>query len=368
LTQPLATHQPNLDETVLTAKALRSEVAAFETPIATKAALQLVTSVGLFFIGCAAMYLAYPISYLLTLALAIPTGGLLVRVFIVQHDCGHDAFFASRRLNDIIGGLCSLLTLTPYRFWRRHHAVHHGNWNNLDRRPDGGDMYSSCLTVTEYRALSRRGRFVYRVQYHPLVANLLLPPVIFLLFHRVPFDTPREWVRERQTVYGTDLVLVAILAVAGLLLGFREVLAVQIPIIAVASIVGAGLFTLQHRFEHTVWARHSEWNFVTAALAGSSYLRLPRVLQWFTGNIGFHHIHHLSPRVPNYRLQECHEAVAALRTVPKLSLWSALKAARLALWDEDRQRMVGFADVAASIQTKAIADTEADFQAAIGVP
>jgi omega-6 fatty acid desaturase (delta-12 desaturase) len=324
---------------------LRPTVARFAAPILAKTALQLGTSIGLFLVGCAAMYWAYSVSYLLTLALAIPTGALLVRVFIVQHDCGHGAFFASRRANHAVGMLCSLFTLTPYTNWRRHHAAHHANWNNLDRRQSGSDLYSSCLTVQEYQALTPFNRLLYRVSHHPLVANVLLPPLIFLLVYRIPFDTPREWRRERYTVYATDLTIAALIVVAGLLLGFRQVLLVQLPIIIEASIIGVWLFSLQHRFEPSLWARQSDWNAATAALQGSSYLRLPKVLQWFTGNIGFHHIHHLDPRVPNYRLEECCKAVPALGIVPPMSLGASLPALWLALWDEDRGRMVSFADL-----------------------
>lgn len=291
------------------------------------------------------MYWVYPISYFLTLALSIPTAALLVRVFIVQHDCGHGALFTSRRINDAVGIVCSLLTLAPYANWRRQHAQHHGNWNNLDHRLSGSDIYSSCLTVLEYRALTPWHRFVYRLGRHPLVANLLLPPFVFVMLYRVPFDTPRGWTRERRTVYGTDLAIAALVVTLGLLLGFRQVLLVQLPVIGVASIIGVWLFTLQHRFEGALWARGPEWNFTAAALQGSSYLRLPRLLRWFTGNIGFHHIHHLNPRVPNYRLQECCDKVSALSAVPALSLRSSLKAVRLVLWDEEHRRLVSFADL-----------------------
>jgi omega-6 fatty acid desaturase (delta-12 desaturase) len=324
---------------------LRSAVARFAAPVAVKTALQLGTSIGLFLAGCAAMYWVYSLSYLLTLALAVPTGALLVRVFIVQHDCGHGALFASRRANHAVGMLCSLFTLTPYTNWRRHHAAHHANWNNLDRRQSGSDLYSSCLTVQEYQALTPWHRLVYRISHHPLVANVLLPPLIFLLLYRIPFDTPREWRHERYTVYATDLSIAAMIVAAGLLLGFRQVLLVQLPVVAEASIIGVWLFSLQHRFESSLWARQGDWNAAAAALQGSSYLRLPKVLQWCTGNIGFHHVHHLDPRVPNYRLEECSEAVPALGSVPPMSLGAGLRALWLALWDEEHRRLVSFADL-----------------------
>lgn len=309
-----------------------------------RSVVQLVISVGLFLAGCTAMYFAYPVSYLLTLALAIPTGALLVRVFIIQHDCGHGAFFSSRRLNTAVGRLCGVLTFTPYANWRRHHNAHHGNWNNLDRRLAGSDIYSSCLTVAEYRALSPWQRFGHRLARHPLVANVLVPPLVFVLLYRVPFDTPRGWTRERRSVYGTNLAIAALIGTLGLLVGFDQVALVQLPVIAVASIIGVWLFTAQHRFEGALWARQVDWTFAKAALQGSSYLQLPRWLQWLTGNIGFHHVHHLALRVPNYRLQKCHEAVPALQAVPARTMRSSLRGMSLTLWDEERGRLVSFAD------------------------
>jgi omega-6 fatty acid desaturase (delta-12 desaturase) len=291
------------------------------------------------------MYWSLHISYLLTAFLAIPTAGLLVRVFIVQHDCGHGACFRSRRLNDLVGKFCSLLTFTPYAHWRRQHNGHHGHWNNLDLREAGADLYSTCATVEEYQALSRWRRFTFRAVRHPIMAHVIIPPMVFLFYYRLPFDTPKTWARERRSIYLTNLSVTALLATLMLLLGFWQVLLVQIPVVALTSIIGVGLFSLQHRFEDTVWARQGDWEVTKAALQGSSYLKLPRVLQWFTGNIGFHHIHHLSPRVPNYRLEDCHNAIPALRTVKTLNLRDGIKALHLMLWDETNRRMVSFADV-----------------------
>lgn len=336
---------PAADQGPLPHPGLRGAVAQFAAPIRSESVLQIATSIGLFVAGCTAMYWAYDISYWLTLALAVPTGALLVRVFIVQHDCGHGAFFASRRANDAVGWVCSLLTLTPYAHWRRRHAAHHGTWNNLDRRHSGNDLYSSCLTVTEYRALTPARRFFYRLGRHPLVANLLLPPVIFLILHRLTLDRRRSTPRERRSVLATNAGIAALVAAAGLVLGFGEVLLVQLPVILEGSVIGVFLFSIQHRFAGARWARRREWNFVAAALEGASYLRLPGFLHWFTGNIGFHHIHHLDPRVPNYRLRACQKAVPALASVPAQSLWACLGASRFALWDEERSALVSFRDL-----------------------
>lgn len=236
-----------------------------------------------------------------------------------------------------------MITFTPYTFWRRQHANHHACFNNLDRRESGADIYSTCATLREYSAFPRLQRLIYRASRHPLVSQFLLPPVVFLLVYRVPFDTPASWTRERTSVHLNNLAIAAVLAGLASLSGFWQAVFVQASIIGIASIVGVWLFTVQHRFEEAHWARQPDWDAVQASIEGSSHLKLPRVLQWFTGNIGFHHIHHLAARVPNYRLQECHEAHPALRDgLTTLTLLDALRAPVYALWDEDNRRMVRF--------------------------
>ena len=320
----------------------RAVVAGFQDSALGTSLSQLATSLGGFFGLCAVMYLTVDVSFWLTLALALPAAGFLVRIFIIQHDCGHGSFFRSRTANHVVGGLCSVLTLTPYAAWRRQHAAHHGIWNDLDRRMSGMDIYSSCLTVAEYRALSPWRRRWYRISRHPLVANVLLPPLVFIVLYRVPFDMPASWWRERRAVYLTNVALVALFGALGLLVGFKQVAAVQLPVMIAASIIGVWLFSVQHRFEETLWARHEDWRFTTAALRGASHLRLPRLLRWFTGNIGLHHVHHFDPRIPNYRLQACHDASPTLQQAPVLTLWTGLRQGRFVLWDEDSGRMVGF--------------------------
>ena len=326
---------------------VRQAVGMFARANEWQSAWQLLTSFGPFLAGCAAMYLVFPVSYLLTLALAVPTGALLVRVFIVQHDCGHGSFFASRRANALVGRACSLITLTPFANWARQHNLHHADWNNLDRTGGGADIYSSCLTVRSYLALSPWQRLLYRLPRHPLIANVLLPPLVFLLLYRVPFDTPRGWARERWSVYLTNAALICLFGTLTIVVGWRAVLMVHVPIMVVASILGVWLFSLQHRFETARWTVKGDWSFVDAALEGSSWFHLPRVLHWLTGNIGFHHVHHLNPRVPNYRLSDAHEVVHKLHPVPPLTPWSGLAATFLTLWDERRGRLVRFCDVVA---------------------
>ena len=319
--------------------------ATFARPSRTAGLLQVATSFGPFIASCAAMYLVFPISYFLTLALALPTGLLVLRIFIVQHDCGHGSFFASRRLNAVIGRLCSLVTMTPFANWRRQHGLHHAAWGNLDRQAGGVDIYSGCMTVREYLARTRWRRLLYRLPRHPLIANFLLPPFVFVLLYRLPFDTPSAWPRERRSVHLTNLALIAMFATLVALLGWQHVLLVHLPIMAVASILGVWLFTLQHRFKSAEWLNEDQWSHFAASLAASSWLRLPKALHWLTGNIGFHHIHHLNPRIPNYRLSAAHATIQEMRPVRGISLLDGLVAPRLTLWDEASGSLVRFREV-----------------------
>jgi omega-6 fatty acid desaturase (delta-12 desaturase) len=324
-------------------KNILSGVAAFQHPILGRSLWQLATSLVGFLATCAAMYLCLGISLWVSLPLSVLAAGFLVRIFIIQHDCGHGAFFRSQRANNIIGSLCSVMTLTPYAFWRRQHARHHGSWNNLDRRAASGlDIYSSCMTVSEYHRLGRWQQWLYRLSRHPIVSHLILPPAVFLLLYRIPFDAAKGWNHERRAIHVTNLALVGLFGGLGLAIGFDRVLAVQLPIMVFASIIGVWLFSVQHRFERTLWVSDADWSFAEAALRGSSHLRLPRILQWFTGNIGFHHIHHLNPRIPNYRLEDCHRTIGGLQSAPVLTLRTAITTLRYALWDDDLRRMVKF--------------------------
>ena len=322
---------------------LLSATKPFRAPVLGRSLSQVATSFGGFFVSSAAAHCLLGVSLWLALPLLPLAAGFLVRIFIIQHDCGHGSFFRSRRANNVLGSICSLMTLTPYAFWRRQHARHHGCWNNLDRRAASGlDIYSSCLTLAEYLRLGAWRRRLYRLAHHPVISHLMLPPLVFFVLYRVPFDAARGWDRERRAVYFTNIALAGIIGGVGLMIGFGRMAAIQIPVMMVASIIGVWLFSIQHRFEHTSWATDEEWTFTKAALAGSSHLRLPRMLQWFSGNIGFHHVHHLSPRIPNYRLEECHKALPALQATPTLTLRSAVSTLRNALWDEQLGRMVRF--------------------------
>lgn len=319
---------------------------AFQRPTGRIAIFQIATTILPLLLAIAAMHAGLSLGWWWLVALlALPAAALTVRTFIVQHDCGHGSFLPSRRANDVVGRLCGLLTLTPYAHWRRQHAQHHGTWNDLDRREGrGSDLYSTCLTVAEYRALPRWSRRWHRLTRHPVVTLVLLPPLIFLFVYRVPFDTPASWRAERRSVHLTNLGLVALHGGLGLALGFGPVLLVLLAVMVPASIAGVVLFSLQHHFDGARWARHEAWDPVTAALEGSSFLRLPRPLQWLTGSIGYHHVHHLAPRIPNYRLEACHNAHPAFTTARVLGLREGLRASRYALWDEAAGRMVRFGD------------------------
>jgi omega-6 fatty acid desaturase (delta-12 desaturase) len=325
-------------------RVLRRSLAGFQTPVLFSSLSQILTSIGGYLGVCAAMYATAGISFWFVLALVPFAAGFLVRTFIIQHDCGHGAFFRSRRANNILGVVCSLLTLAPYASWRSQHAGHHGVWNNLDRRDTGVDIYSTCLTVDEYRALGPRQRRWFRISRSPAFANLVLPPLVFLVLYRLPFDMPTGWRRERIGVYLTNLALVIVYGGVSLVLGFKLLAIVQLPTMVLASIIGVWLFTVQHRSENTLWARESEWDALKASLEATNYLRMPRLLQWFTGNIGLHHIHHLNPRIPNYRLQACHNSVGIVGDVPAITPGAAFRAMFYVLWDERRRRMVTIRD------------------------
>ena len=327
----------------LPGRSLLRKAATFQAPVLAHSVWQLASTGAAYAALLALMYVAYHFSVWLSLALVLPTAGIVVRLFIIQHDCGHGAFFRSRRANLVVGMLCSLATLTPFTNWRRHHAQHHAMWNNLDQRDMTTDIYSTCLTVKEYEAMSPFRRWFSRTIRNPVIAHFIIPPIVFLVLYRVPFETPRAWVRERQAVYLTNAVIGV--GIIGMVLAFGvwPVLAIQVPTIAVAAIIGVWLFSIQHRFEEAHWARGTDWSAITAAIRGSSFLKLPAVLRWFSGNIGYHHVHHLVPRVPNYRLRACHEACEELfGTARVLTLREALMAPSYALFDEERGQMVQF--------------------------
>jgi len=309
----------------------------------TRSILQLVTTATPFIGLLAIMAWASAGRYWLTLVLAIPAAGLLVRLFIIQHDCGHGSFFKSRAANDFVGRALSVLTLTPYDSWKRGHAEHHASTGNLDRR-GRGDV--ETLTVAEYQASSPLRKLAYRLYRNPLVMVLLGAPINFILLQRFPTGRELRSRQSRRSILSLDLALLVAFGVPCALFGAFAVFGTYLPVMIIASWAGNWLFYVQHQFEDAHWERHRDWNFHVAALDGSSYFELPPILKWFSGNIGLHHVHHLCSRVPNYRLQACLDAAPELDGLAKrITLRESIGCWRLALWDERRRALVGFGDL-----------------------
>jgi len=312
-------------------------VAKYQQPALRRSLWQLINTLLPYAALWYLMYLSLAVSCWLAGALAVLAAGFLVRVFIIFHDCGHGSFFKSQKANDVLGIVSGLLCFTPYRHWRWEHALHHATSGDLDRRGTG-DVWT--LTVQEYLEASRWKRFAYRLARNPFVLFVLAPMFLFLIKQRLPSaKAPR---RERRSVYWTNLAVVAMAAGLTCLLGLKTYLLLQLGLLAVAGSAGVWLFYVQHQFEGVYWERRDEWDYCTAALKGSSYYKLPKVLQWFSGSIGFHHIHHLSPRIPNYNLEKCHRAEPLFQTVKPVTLFSSFKSLTFRLWDEQRRKLVGF--------------------------
>jgi omega-6 fatty acid desaturase (delta-12 desaturase) len=283
------------------------------------------------------MYVCAAVSYWLVVPLSILAGGFMVRLFIIHHDCGHGSFFKSPRANDVLGFITGVLTFTPYQHWRWEHATHHATSGDLDR-PGVGDIWT--LTVQEYLASSRWKRFAFRLARNPVVLFVMAPLYLFLIKHHFPETKAGR--RERQSVYWANLAILGMLVGLSLVFGLKAYLMIQLTAMMVAGSAGVWLFYVQHQFEGVYWRRHREWDYLAAALQGSSCYKLPRILQWFSGNIGFHHIHHLSSRIPNYNLERCHKAEAMFQTVPPVTFFASLKSFTFRLWDEQQHKLVGF--------------------------
>ena len=301
------------------------------------------TSTSLLFAGFwLAMLWSLGVGYWLTLLLAPFTSMMVVRLFMLQHDCGHGSFFKAKRTNTAVGAVLGVVTLVPYTYWRKTHAIHHATSGDLDGR-DLGDI--DTLTVREYLSRSRVQRVMYRIYRNPLVLLVVGPAWQFILKHRLPLDIPRDWKREWASVHGTNVGLAAVIALMCWLVGWRAFLAIQLPVTLIAGAIGVYLFYVQHQFEDTYWRYREAWNYYASGLEGASHLVMPRIMQWCTANIGLHHIHHLASRIPNYRLQQCFDDIPALRKVTTLTLPGSVRTLWLTLWDEDEKRLVGFSEL-----------------------
>lgn len=321
----------------------RAALAPFVGPDSTRALIQLATTMALLALSFAVTYRLLDWSVWAALLVAPLSAGLLVRTFIFMHDCAHGSFLPSRRASEVVGFVTGVLTLTPFGQWRRDHALHHASSGDLDRRGHG-DV--PTLTVREYLARSPRGQLLYRTIRHP-ASLLLVGPIHLAVGQRFRPRSKATGDRQIASVWWTNVAIVLLAALVVMALGFKALLLVYLPAYYLAAMAGVWLFYVQHQFEDAYWEAADEWEYATAALHGSSHLVLPPVLRWFTGNIGLHHVHHLAPRIPNYRLQRCHDETPMLHVAPVVTPRTGIAALRLALWDEEQRRMVRFRDVVA---------------------
>jgi len=330
------TLQENSSSAVMT---WRKIVNDYQTPNIRKSIWQLMNTLIPYIILWILMVYLIEISYWLVIPLAVIAGGLAVRIFIILHDCGHWSFFESAKANHLVGSIMGVFVFTPYFQWRQSHAVHHATAANLDKR-GVGDIWT--LTVDEFLESPLWKRLFYRVYRNPLIMFGVGPLLTFLILHRLPNNTYKK--REKNSVHLTNLALIIIVLLMSWAIGFKNYLLIQLPVIWVASTVGVWMFYVQHQFEGVYWERAQEWDFLKAGLEGSSFYQLPKVLQWFSGSIGFHHIHHLSPRIPNYLLEKCHLENKIFQVKP-IKLWASLKSMTFRLWDEKKRQLVNFRDL-----------------------
>jgi acyl-lipid omega-6 desaturase (Delta-12 desaturase) len=283
------------------------------------------------------MHLTLAISWWLVVPLAVLAGAFLVRVFIIFHDCGHGSFFKSKIANDTVGFITGILTFTPYYHWRWEHSIHHSAAGDLDRRGTG-DVWT--LTVQEYLESSRWKKFAYRLARNPFVLFMIAPLFLFLIRQR--FASAKASKRERHSVYAMNLGILAVAGALSVVFGIKAYVIIQLIILVVAGSAGVWLFYVQHQFDGVYWERGDDWSYTSAALKGSSFYKLPHVLKWFSGNIGFHHIHHLSSRIPNYNLERCHRADPLFQQVKPITFFSSFRSINFRLWDENLKKLVGF--------------------------
>ena len=308
-----------------------------QKPSRWRALWQIANTLGPYALLWYLMYISLAISYWITLPLAILAGAFLIRVFIIFHDCGHGSFFKSKMANHVVGFITGLLTFTPYYHWRWEHAIHHASAGHLDKRGTG-DVWT--MTVQEYLESSRWKRFAYRLARNPILLFVIAPLYLFVVRQR--FVSAKANRRERWSVHWMNLAILGMAAALSVVFGVIPYLIIQSTAMAVAGSVGIWLFYVQHQFEDVYWERSDQWDYTAAALQGSSFYKLPKILQWFSGNIGFHHIHHLSSRIPNYNLERCHKAHPLFQSVKPITLFSSLKSFTFRLWDEEHKKLISF--------------------------
>lgn len=333
------------------ARRLAAHCAKYRGADTRRALIQIVTTTIPLLALLAAMWATVDHAYWLTLLLAIPASGLLVRAFIIQHDCGHGSFLPWQTANDILGRAISIVTLTPYGMWRRIHAKHHATSGNLDRR-GYGDI--ETLTLEEYRASSAWERLRYRIYRHPLFLFPIGVPFFFVILQRLPWGHPMEAKDIWRSVLGLNIAMVVFYGLLGAVIGYQQMFLIALPMIIMASAMGGWLFFIQHQFEDGHWDASDEWDFQVAAIRGSSYYVLPKPFEWFTGNIGLHHIHHLNSVIPNYRLHECLAGSPEFQQMNRVTFWESLKCARLAVWDEAQRRLLTFREAHAAFARTAV--------------
>lgn len=323
-------------------RALAQVLAPYRRPNGARGVLELVITAVPFGLIWILMWATLDTGYWICMLLAVPAAGFLVRLFMIQHDCGHGSFLPHRVANDWVGRVIGVVTLTPYDFWRRTHALHHASSGNLDRRGIG-DI--DTLTVREFLALPRWRQLLYRLYRHPIVMFGVGPSYLFILRHRLPMGMLRSGWQPWLSTMATNVAIAILVATMIWLVGVKSFLLVHLPIMLLAASIGVWLFYVQHQFEDTFWAQDEDWNFQEAALHGSSHYDLPSVLRWFTANIGVHHVHHLCSRIPYYRLPRVLQDHPQFAVAGRLTLFQSLRCVRRVLWDEGRRRLISFREL-----------------------
>jgi acyl-lipid omega-6 desaturase (Delta-12 desaturase) len=319
---------------------LKKEMAPYEKTDTKASIIQIINTLGPLFLLWYGAYLSLSMSYWITLPILMVAAGFMVRTFILFHDCCHQSFFKSRTANDILGTITGVLTLVPYQQWKHTHTVHHATSGNLNKRGTG-DMW--LLTVEEYKAASLWTRISYRVYRHPFIMLVIGPVAVFLLEYR--FNRKGAKTKERVNTYVTNVSIVVLYLFLSWLVGWQAFVMIQGPIFFVAGLLGIWLFYVQHQFEDSYFENEEEWTYIQAAVEGSSYYKLPKLLQWITGNIGFHHVHHLSPRVPNYNLEKAHNATEDLKKATTITIGTSFKSLDYRLWDEKNKKFISFKEL-----------------------